>query len=72
MLPKSQIIVESSISKQINCNPTVLLMCVFVAVGMCLLNRCLAVKGGIHFIEPLSINDKRDSHTDTQTDWRDL
>jgi hypothetical protein len=28
------------------------------------------VKGGIHFTEPLPSNDRRDTHTDTQTDDR--
>jgi hypothetical protein len=30
------------------------------------------MKGGIHFTEPLPSNDRRDIHTDTQTDGRDL
>jgi hypothetical protein len=46
------------------------LLCVFVAVRTCLPSRCLAMKGGIHFAEPLSSNDRRDTHT--QTDGRDL
>jgi hypothetical protein len=44
----------------------------FFAVGMCLLSRCLVVKVGIHFTEPLFSNDMKDTHTDTQTDRRDL
>jgi hypothetical protein len=30
------------------------------------------MKGGIHFTEPLPRNDRRDTHTDTQIDGRDL
>jgi hypothetical protein len=53
--------------------PTVLLLLhEFVAAGKCLPSRCLATKGGIHFIEPLPSNDKSDTHTDTQTDEKDL
>jgi hypothetical protein len=51
---------------------TVLLLCVFIATGTYLLSCCLAMKGGIHFTEPLASSDKRDSHTETQTDQRDL
>jgi hypothetical protein len=45
---------------------------VFVAVGRCLQSRCLAMKGGMLFTEPLASNDRRDTHADTQTDGRDL
>jgi hypothetical protein len=31
-----------------------------------------APKGVIHLTEPLPSNDRRDTHTDTQTDGRDL
>jgi hypothetical protein len=41
-----------------------LLLCVYVAAGTCLPSRCLAIKRGIHFTEPLHINDRRDTHTD--------
>jgi hypothetical protein len=44
----------------------------FVATGTCLPSRCLAKKGRIHFTERLPSNDRRDTHTDTQTDGRDL
>jgi hypothetical protein len=49
-----------------------LLLRVSVAAGTYLKDRCLSMKGGIYFTEPLSSNDGRDSHTDTQTDGRDL
>jgi hypothetical protein len=45
---------------------------VFVAAGTFLPNSCLATEGEIHFTEPLRSNDTRDTHTDTQTDGRDL
>jgi hypothetical protein len=35
-------------------------------------SRCLAMKGGIHFTKPLPNNNRRDTHTDTQTDGRNL
>jgi hypothetical protein len=41
-----------------------LLLSVFVAAGTTI--------DGIQFIEPLPSNDRRDAHTDTQTDGRDL
>jgi hypothetical protein len=41
---------------------------VFVAAGTSLPNRCLAMKGGIPFTEPLYSNDWRDTHTDTRND----
>jgi hypothetical protein len=48
--------------------PTVLLFQrVFVAAGMFLPSRCLAMNGGIYFIEPLSSSDRRDTHAGTQT-----
>jgi hypothetical protein len=34
--------------------------------------RCLATKGEIQFTEPLPSNDRRDTHTDTQTGGRNL
>jgi hypothetical protein len=40
--------------------------------GNMLSSRCLATKEGIHFTEPLPSNDRRDTHTDTQTDERDV
>jgi hypothetical protein len=53
--------------------PTILLLLrVFVAAETCLPSRCLAPKGGIHLTKPLPSNDMTDTHTDTQTDWRDL
>jgi hypothetical protein len=53
--------------------PTIfLLLRVFVAQGTRLPFRCLAMKGGIHFTEPLPSNDRRDTHTDTETNGRDL
>jgi hypothetical protein len=54
-------------------DPAILLLLrVFIAAETCLHNRCLATKGGIHFTEPLPCNDRRDTHTDTRTDGRDL
>jgi hypothetical protein len=44
----------------------------FFAVGKCLPSRCLAMEGGINFTETLPSNDRRDKHTDAQTDGRDL
>jgi hypothetical protein len=53
--------------------PTIILLLhVFVTLGTCLPSRCLAMKRGIHFIEPLPNNDRRDTHVDTQTDEKDL
>jgi hypothetical protein len=49
----------------------ILLLRIFVAEGTSLPSRCLSIKGGIHFIYPLPSNDRRDTHTDTQTDGRD-
>jgi hypothetical protein len=54
------------------CPTILLLLLVFVAAGKCLQSRYLAVKWGMHFIEPLASNDRRDAHADTQTDGRDL
>jgi hypothetical protein len=46
--------------------PTILLLLrVFIAAGTCLLSRCLATKGGIHFTEPLPSNDSRVIHRHT-------
>jgi hypothetical protein len=51
--------------------PTILLLLrVFNVMRKCLPCRCLAMKGGIYFTE--SRNDRKDIHTDTQTDGRDL
>jgi hypothetical protein len=36
--------------------------------GMCLPSRYLVKERGIHFTEPLSSNDRRDTRADTQTD----
>jgi hypothetical protein len=53
--------------------PTILLLVlVFNAAGGCLPSRYLAPKGGIRLTEPLPCNSRRDTHTDTQTDGRDL
>jgi hypothetical protein len=53
--------------------PTILLLLhVFVASGICLPRRFLETKGRIQFTELLSSNDMKDTHTDTQTDGRDL
>jgi hypothetical protein len=50
----------------------ILLLRVFIAAGTFLPRRCLSMKGGIHFTEPLPSNHRKDTHTDTQTDGRDL
>jgi hypothetical protein len=39
---------------------------VFVAAGTCLPSRCLTMKGEIHFIEPLSSIERRDTQTHRQ------
>jgi hypothetical protein len=44
---------------------SLLLLRVFVAAGTCLSSRCLATIGRIHFTKALPINDRRDTHTDT-------
>jgi hypothetical protein len=49
-----------------------LLLSVFVAEGTCSRGRCLATKGGIHFTGHSPNNDRRNKHTDTQTDGMDL
>jgi hypothetical protein len=36
----------------------------FIAMRTCLMSRCLAMKGGIHFTKPLPSNDRRYTHTD--------
>jgi hypothetical protein len=51
---------------------TLLLLRVYVATGTFSPSRCLAMKGGIQFTESFPSNDRRDTHTDTQTDGRDL
>jgi hypothetical protein len=38
----------------------------------CLPSRCLAMKEWIHFPEPLSSSNRSYTHTDSQTDVRDL
>jgi hypothetical protein len=45
-----------------------LLLRVFVVARTCLPSRCLAMKGGIHYTEPIPCNDGVDSCTYTQTD----
>jgi hypothetical protein len=58
---------------QIMTRPTIILLfSVFVAAGTCLSSRCVAPNGGKHLNKQLSCNDRSDTHTDTQTDWRDL
>jgi hypothetical protein len=53
--------------------PTIfLLLGVFDAAGTSSPGRCLSMKEVIYFTEPLPSNDRRDTHTDTQTDGRDL
>jgi hypothetical protein len=50
-------------------HPKVLLfLFVFVAIVIYLPNRCLATLGRIQFTEPLPRNDRRDAHTNSQTD----
>jgi hypothetical protein len=49
-----------------------LLLHIFFASRTCLPCLCLAKKGGMQFTEPLPSNDKSNTHTDTQTDGRDL
>jgi hypothetical protein len=49
---------------------TLLYLRAFVAAGTYLPSRCLPPKGGIHLIEPLLCNDRRDTHTDTQIDGK--
>jgi hypothetical protein len=44
---------------------TIFLSLIFVTAGTCLPSRGLAIKGGIHFTEPLPSNDKRITHTHT-------
>jgi hypothetical protein len=53
--------------------PTVLqLLRVFLAAETYFPSRCLAIKNGTHFTKPSPSNDRRDRHTDTETDGRDL
>jgi hypothetical protein len=53
--------------------PTILvLLLIFVSAGTCSSSRCLAMKGGIQYTKPLLSNDRRDTHTDTQTGGRGL
>jgi hypothetical protein len=54
------------------CPTILLLLLVFFAAGTCLPSRCLATKGGMHFTEPLPSNNRRDRHTDTHINGRDL
>jgi hypothetical protein len=60
------------IAYKITC-PTILLsLHAFLAMGMCLPSHCIAPKGVIRLIQPLPCNHRRDTHTDTQADRRDL
>jgi hypothetical protein len=36
----------------------------FIATETSLLSHCLAMKGEVHFTEPLLFNDRRDTQTD--------
>jgi hypothetical protein len=45
---------------------------VFIAPETCFSSRCLAAKERVNFNEPLPSNDRRDTHTDTQTEGSDL
>jgi hypothetical protein len=49
-----------------------LLLHVHYVAGTCLQNRCLAMIEWVHFTEPFPNNDRRDTHTDAQTDGRNL
>jgi hypothetical protein len=46
--------------------------CVFVCFINVIPSRCLAETGGINFTELVPRDDRRDTHTDTPTDGRDL
>jgi hypothetical protein len=63
---------KTRITEKITCPTILLLLRVFVAVGTCVLSRFLAPNGWIHLTEPLSCSDRKDTHTDTQTDGRDF
>jgi hypothetical protein len=53
--------------------PTILLLLrVFVAAGKYLPSRYLVPKREIQLTEPLPCNDRKDTHTDTPTEERDL
>jgi hypothetical protein len=53
--------------------PAILLpLHVFVAAGKCLSSRYLPNRRWIHFTERLPSIDRRDTHTDIETDGRDL
>jgi hypothetical protein len=54
------------------CPTILLLVCVFVATGVCLLSHCLPMKGRIQITEPFPSSDRRDTPTDIQTIGRDL
>jgi hypothetical protein len=49
-----------------------ILLGVFFTLITCIPSHCLATKRGINFIGPLPSNNRRDTHTDTQTDGREL
>jgi hypothetical protein len=49
-----------------------LLLLVFIAAGTCLPNRCLSSKKGIDFTKLFPSNERKNTHTDTQTDGKDL
>jgi hypothetical protein len=51
---------------------TFLCFCMYSMPRERLLSRCIAIKGGMHFTEPLPNNDRRDKHTLAQTDGKDL
>jgi hypothetical protein len=55
-------------TQKMTCTIILLLLHVFIVMGTCSLSHCLATKGGIQFTKPLPSNDRRDTHTDTQTD----
>jgi hypothetical protein len=40
----------------------------FIVAETCLQSCCLGTKGGTHFIEHLPSNDRRNTHTEIQTD----
>jgi hypothetical protein len=53
--------------------PTILILLrVFLAAETYFPSQCLATKKGTHFTKPLPNNDRRDRHTDSETDGRDL
>jgi hypothetical protein len=50
----------------------ILLLRAFVAAGTSLPSRCLAKKGGMHFTEPLSSNDRRNTHNRHTDCWEEF